>query len=264
MSKALVLLSPLLAALSACAQPLYRSEFLPLPPGPAKLADWDLRDAQYALQDGWLTVSSERSNPRALLKPTHAGDFTFRATVRGAGECHWSGLLARGVYRLEVNNQFVELALLRLVGDEWEKVARAPAYSRYLRNTGSFELRLVGRGSRISGFRLRLASADGAGRQVSLRFRLVDVWQQELQVKRQTVELPAGEEREVTVRFDSGRRGCFKVALDAGVTEADRQSVEDVGSFTVVSPALYNRPRIANSYFGGHLGGRLVHSGVDV
>ncbi|MBM3500318.1 MAG: hypothetical protein FJX74_16800, partial [Armatimonadetes bacterium] len=127
---------------------LHRSAF----DTPTSLADWSLSGAEYAVEDGWLTVRSEQSNPYAALKLKHDGDGTFRAKVRNARECHWVAILARGVYRLEVNNQFVELRLLRRVGDEWRLVAQVGGYELYPLNTQEFELRLVVEGQRICGF----------------------------------------------------------------------------------------------------------------
>jgi len=119
---------------------------------PGALDDWSLSGATYGVADGWLTVRSGKSNPYAALKVRHDGDGTFRATVRNARECHWVAILARGVYRLEVNNQFVQLRLLRKLGDEWKIVGQAGGYELYPLNTQEFELRLAMQGSRVSGF----------------------------------------------------------------------------------------------------------------
>jgi len=130
----------------------YRSDFASQPNGPAQLADWALTGGTYTLEDGWLRVTSEKSNPYAALKATLDGDGTFRATVRNARENHWCALLARGVYRLEVNNEFVRLALLRKVGEEWKLVGQVGSYELYAHNTQQFELRLTIVGRRVLGF----------------------------------------------------------------------------------------------------------------
>jgi len=153
-------MSPLMSSLLAVvaltspgqAAVLHQSDFAAFPDGPADLADWTLSGAEYAIEDGWLTVRSEQSNPYAALKLRHDGDGTFRATVRNARECHWSAILARGVYRLEINNQFVRLALHRLIDDEWQLVDEADEYSIYAHNTQTFELRLTIAGNRVQGF----------------------------------------------------------------------------------------------------------------
>ena len=342
-------MASLLAVLALCGLPqfavartLYQSDFAKVPDGPAALSDWSLDGADYRLADGWLTVKSEKSNPYARLKVAHDGDFTFRATVRNAPGCHWSGLLGRGVYRLEVNNQFVKLRLMRLVGTDWKVVGDAGDYAQYARNTQQFELRLVAVGNHITGFlddkklveytdpdpvppagdfalmggwgsnvawrdlsltdrpdlhewpyetlpkatgrevvevtqvrglsdqmpfdniyfdgdtaglKIRLKAARPSFAQAALRFRLIDVRGQQVAVQAQQVALKPDADTEVTARFPATRRGCFKVALDAGLTPATLGWVEDLGSFTVVARELNDRPRNRNSYFGGHMDG---------
>ncbi len=150
------LMSILLAAVAlpspSRAAVLHQSSFAALPDGVADLADWALSGAEYKIEDGWLTVKSEQTNPYAALKVRHDGDGTFRATVRNARDCHWSAILARGVYRLEINNQFVRLGLHRLIDDEWQLVDEAKDYSIYPHNTQAFELRLAIVGNRLHGF----------------------------------------------------------------------------------------------------------------
>jgi len=143
-----LLLLPLLVAPCCRAALVYDSAFL----DPGALDDWSLDGADYALEDGWLTVRSTQSNPYAARKRKHDGDGTFRATVRNARECHWVAILARGVYRLEVNNEFVQLRLLRKVGDEWRLVDQASSYELYPLSTQEYELRLAVQGTRILGF----------------------------------------------------------------------------------------------------------------
>ena len=326
----------------AVARPLYQSDFAKVPNGSAALPDWSLDGADYRLADGWLTVKSTKSNPYARLKITHDGDFTLRATARNAASCHWAGMLARGVYRLEVNNEFVRLRLIRRVGTDWKVVADAGDYAQYAHNTQHLELRLVAVGNHITGFlddkklveytdpepvaaggdfalmsgwgtdlawrdisltdepdlrewpyetlpkptgrelvavtqvrglsdqmpfdnvyfdgdtaglkiKLRAAKADVA--QTALRFRLIDVRGAQVAVQTQQVVLKPDADTHVMVRFPATRRGCFKVALDAGLTPATLGWVEDLGGFTVVARALNDRPRNRNSYFGGHMDG---------
>lgn len=76
---------------------------------------------------------------------------TFRAKVRDATRCHWTALVARGVYRLGVNNQSVHGALLRQAGPEWRQVPTAPGYRRHAAGAQPFELRLVAHGDRVAG-----------------------------------------------------------------------------------------------------------------
>jgi hypothetical protein len=155
-----MLLLPLLVAPHCPATIVYDRPFS----DPGALDDWPLSGATYEVADGWLTVRSEKSNPSAALKVRHDGDGTFRATVRNARECHWVAVLARGVYRLEVNNQFVELRLLRKLGDEWKLVAQVGGYELYPLNTQEFELRLTMQGGRVCGFidRKKLIEYDDA------------------------------------------------------------------------------------------------------
>lgn len=321
---------------------IYASNFGELPDGPAHLPDWRLEGGDYRIRDGWLCVTSERSNPAAVLPAACDGDFTFRARVRNARGCHWSALLARGVYRLEVNNEFVRLGLYRLHGQQWDLVAQAPAYGLFAHNTQEFELRLVGAGNRVCGFlddkklveftdpdpvppggvfallsgwgtdlawrdvrledqpdlrewpyeilpeptgrrivevtrvrgvsqsypfdntyfdgqtaafRLWLKPARGDVDRVFLRFRLINVRQEEVAKKTAEVRLAPDQETPVEISFVAPGRGCFKVALDAGTTEENLGWVEDIGSFTVVARELFERPRLRTSYFGGHMDG---------
>ncbi len=150
--RAILSLLGLLVSLGVHAAPLYESDFASRPDGPADLPDWSLSGGDFHLRDGWLCVASDRDNPVAVLPVKQDGDVTFRARVRGAIHCHWTALLARRVYRLEVNNQFVHVALLRKVGNEWRQVASAPGYRRYAASAEQFELRLVVHGDRVMGF----------------------------------------------------------------------------------------------------------------
>lgn len=102
--RVLIALLGLAATVAAHAAFLYQSDFGSMPDGPAAVPGWSLSGGEFGCEDGWLTVTSERDNPAAVLPVRHGGDPTFRATARGAVHCHWSALLARGVYRLEVNN----------------------------------------------------------------------------------------------------------------------------------------------------------------
>lgn len=102
-------------------------------------------------------------------------------------------------------------------------------------------------------FSLRTARAEVTP--VRLRLRLIDVRQQEVAREVRSVTLSPRREQEVAVTFQPSRRGCFKVALDAGQTDADMAWVEDLGGFTVVSRRLADSPRNDSSYFGGHMDG---------
>ncbi|MBU0611677.1 MAG: hypothetical protein KKI08_27615 [Armatimonadetes bacterium] len=136
-------------AVSAHAAVLYRSDFQQLPDGTAQVPGWTLAGGDYRIQSGWLTVKSERSNPVATLQAAVGGDFTFRARVRGALRVHWAALRV-GPYRLEVNRQFVRLALMQEGQDA--PVAAVPNYTRFAERGDVFELRLVHKGDRLLGF----------------------------------------------------------------------------------------------------------------
>jgi hypothetical protein len=88
-----------------------------------------------------------------------------------------------------------------------------------------------------------------------LRFRLVDVHQRTVAEQVMDVSLAATKSHDLTVKFRVKRRGCFKVALDAGTGPDDLGWVEDLGGFTVVARALHDAPRDPTSYFGGHMDG---------
>lgn len=308
-------------------------------PESAALAGWRLTGGRYQVQDGWLTVVSETSNPEATWKDARLdGDGTFRATVRNARHCHRTILEAKGVYRLEINNQFRELQLQRRTGQSWRVVARAPNYEREALADDAFELRLAFRGRQVMGFlddralvrfedpdpvpdgatfgfgggwgtdvawrdfrlspvvddtsaplldrppradeklvqvtwvrglspdsisfdgetnglRCRLTTALAQPVDARLHVALVDVRGRTLQQLDQTVTLRRGTETERTLSFLPPARGCFKVVLSAAAGTNDLRWVEDLGSFTVLSRALYERPRLTNSFFGGHMDG---------
>lgn len=136
----------------ADAKVLYRSDGPTWAGDPADLKEWRLEGANYQVQAGWLHVSSEKSNPCATLRIGHDGDGTFRATVRNARTCHWTALQGKGVFRLEVNNEFTRLALHRLTDKQWKLVGEAKDYGNYARNRYEFELRLVFVGTKVYGF----------------------------------------------------------------------------------------------------------------
>ncbi len=144
--------SLLLCGAGAVCAPIYQSGFGRLPEGSGTVPDWHLSGGDWRIASGLLTVRSDKSNPFGCLEVTHDGDGTFRATVRNARSCHRAGILAKGVYRLETNRQFVALQLLRQRGDDWVVVSQAPDPWLYARNTQQFELRLAFSGRRIVGF----------------------------------------------------------------------------------------------------------------
>ncbi|MBI2301399.1 MAG: hypothetical protein HYU66_21040 [Armatimonadetes bacterium] len=146
------LLLALLVAAPVPAAVLYRGDLAGLPDGPARLGHWRLDGGDYTLAGGWLGVQSAQSNPLAALDLKHDGDFTFCAQVRNSRSCHWAALLARGVYRLETNSQFVHLGLLRKTGGEWKLVGQAPDPWAYAQNTQDLTLRLTLAGRHVSGF----------------------------------------------------------------------------------------------------------------
>lgn len=106
----------------------------------------------FELSEGWLLVRSGKENPTVLLKQTHIGNGTFRAKLRNAISSHWAGLLAKGIYRLEVNNQFQNLRLLRKVEKRWKILAEAPKPYIYAKNQQEFEIRLSFMGKKIYGY----------------------------------------------------------------------------------------------------------------
>ena len=326
----------ILAALSAHAQPLYRSDFQQIPDGATQLPGWSLGTGAYAVEGGWLTVKSERSNPQAFLPVKVTGDFTFRAKVRGATRVHRCAL-TYGPYRLEVNNQFGRIALHQ---DGDEPLAAAGGYGKYLDHEDQFELRLVRRGNHLlafadsrkiidylmpealtdpqplglfagwgtnlawseisvtaqaderewpreqfpqplgrkyvevlrvrsladkspddhlytdgqqAGFKVTLRALQPAPQIVILRFRVKDVISRQLAEIKASLDPAQGAEKTFEITTPTGERGCFKLALYAGPDDQHTGWVEDLGSYTVVSPALEKRPRIPKSYFGGHM-----------
>ena len=141
-----------LAAAPVAAGDIYHSDFGSAASQPVELTDWQLQGGHYQIESGWLHVTSDKSNPEATLRFTHDGDGTYRAVVRNAEHCHRSMLLAKGVYRLEVNNQFRRLELGRLADKQWKLVAEAKDYGCYARDQHTFELRLTFVGHRVSAF----------------------------------------------------------------------------------------------------------------
>jgi len=142
----------LLATVPIAAQDVYRSDFGTAATQPAQLPEWQMQDGRYWTETGWLHIVSDKSNPQATLRFTHDGDGTYRAVVRNAEHCHRSMLLAKGVYQLEINNQFGRLALQRLADKQWKLVGDAKNYGLYVRNGHMLELRLVFVGRRVCAF----------------------------------------------------------------------------------------------------------------
>jgi hypothetical protein len=101
----------------------------------------------------------------------------------------------------------------------------------------------------------KLRTARQVPTPLRLRFRLIDVRQQEVTNEWRSVTLEPGKEQQLEVAFQPARRGCFKVALDAGLSDADLAWVEDLCGFTVVSRKLADAPRHSDSYLGGHMDG---------
>ena len=110
MKRTVLLAAAVCWAVTADARTLYQSDFSSVQDGPAKVRGWSLAGATYRIEQGWLHVTSAKSNPLAALRVKHDGDGTFRATVRNARNCHRAGLIARG-FRLEINNQYVRAEL---------------------------------------------------------------------------------------------------------------------------------------------------------
>lgn len=335
MLRSFTLLAVLLITTAAFPAVLYRSDFVHLPNGTQQLPGWTLSGGEYAVQDGWLTVKSERSNPEALLPVKVVGDFTFRAKVRGAMRVHRCAL-TYGPYRLEVNNQFGRIALHSSYD---QPLAAAGGYGKYLQREDMFELRLVRRLNQLlvfadsrklfaytlpeklagpqplslfsgwgtnlawseisvtdqpdesewyreqlhqptggkyvevirvrslrdlqpddniytdgqtAGLKVTLRAVQPAPQVVVLRFRVQGVLTEGREIK--TLLDPAkGAEKTFEISAKASERGCFKVRLFAGPDDQHTGWVEDVGSYAVVSPELDTRPRIPNSYFGGHM-----------
>jgi hypothetical protein len=214
------LLLAAIACLPAAVAPVragavYRSDWADQKAGAADLKDWSLGEGRFEIRDGWLTVVSDRSNPHATLKIHHDGDGTFRATVRGAALCHRTVVQARGVYRLEVNNQFGQLQLHRQIGGQWKLVAAGDRYLDYTRRRDRFELRLTFAGRRVCGFvddKKLVEYDDPAAVPPGGQFALAGGWGsdvawRDIQLSDQP-DLSAGHERAVTVKFPSPRRGC--------------------------------------------------------
>lgn len=317
---------------------LYRADFDHPRGRPGAPANFTAQEGLFTSSGGWLEIRSKQQNPWVLLQVKHDGDGTFRGTVRNADGCHWSALRGWGVYRLEINRQYVQLHLLRLSGGEWKVAAVNGEYGLCARNTQQYELRLVVQGRRVRGFlddkklldwqdpepapsggefsllggwgsdvawrdvtlsdqpdlrewpyeapakaapadlaqvtwvrnsspdgiyadgqpvglKVRLRCPRGQPTRLRLRFRLVDVCQQEVARKVAEVSFGPGEEKELAVEFQPPPRGCFKVALDAGLSSAEPAWVEDLGSFTVVARRLSQQAANPASPFGGHMDG---------
>ena len=106
-----------------------------------------------------------------------------------------------------------------------------------------------------AGLRLKLTTHRPEESRAELQFRLIDVRQKVVARKDRSVLLAPAKEHDLTVTFRPKKRGCFKVALDAGPRPGDLGWVEDLGAFTVVPRALHDGPRNPASYFGGHMDG---------
>ena len=106
-----------------------------------------------------------------------------------------------------------------------------------------------------AGLRVSLTTQRERPAQARLRFRLVNVHQRTVAEQTMNAPLARAKRHDLTVSFRPKKRGCFKVALDAGTRADDLGWVEDLGAFTVVPKALSEPGRDPQSYFGGHMDG---------
>lgn len=128
---------------------LFREEFAR--PEGLLAGPWRVLEGTARVEGGRLHITSERQNPCVLLERDFAGDLSVCLRLLRAPECHWSGMVVKGVYWLTVNRQYSALLLdkrservpsgtpLEAVG---QRLAQVPGYSKYLWDPHDFTLRL--------------------------------------------------------------------------------------------------------------------------
>lgn len=114
--------------------------------------DWSFNAAHYRLIDERLTVTSKRTNPKALLRSDIEGNATFRATLHSDGNFHWAGLIGHGAYQLVINNQNRRFELRVKEDGHWSVADFVDGYRVYVADVGSMDMRLVFSGNQVYGF----------------------------------------------------------------------------------------------------------------
>ncbi|MBM4080525.1 MAG: hypothetical protein FJ278_12560, partial [Planctomycetes bacterium] len=103
-----------------------------------------------AVKAGRLFVGSEKWNPVVTLERPFRGDVAVEVDLRDAGECHWTGVVFKGVYWVTVNRQFGTFACVkRLDGQPGHEMAVRPGYAQYVHNVNSFRLAITQVGKRF-------------------------------------------------------------------------------------------------------------------
>ena len=96
------------AVLQAAETPLYRADF-----SAALGPDWQVVDGRVAVENGRLTVRSDRSNPFVRLNRRFHGDLSVRVRLLGGPGSHWSGVVVKDTWWLTLNNEFAAVLLVR-------------------------------------------------------------------------------------------------------------------------------------------------------
>lgn len=123
-----------------------------LDPPTTDFADWSLQNGEFEISKGWVFVKSHTSNPQIIIPTKIEGDLDFQATLRNIEGFHWAGLLAKGIFRLIVNNESGRLELQKREGTAWKTAAYAENYQLYVRKNESFRMRLVFAGESLSAY----------------------------------------------------------------------------------------------------------------
>ncbi|HID07844.1 MAG TPA: hypothetical protein EYP10_11945, partial [Armatimonadetes bacterium] len=122
---------------------------------------WEVLEGTARVENGRLHILSQRQNPRVLLHRQFEGDISVSMRLMRAPECHWSGMVVKGIYWLTVNRQYGSLMLDRRMGRVpsgvpveavGKQLARVGGYSIYLWDAQDFVMRLDCHGTTLRAY----------------------------------------------------------------------------------------------------------------
>lgn len=130
---------------------LYSGNFDAMPDGRRPSEPWQGGGKRVAVQGGRLFLGSEKWNPILTLDREFEGDVAVAVDLRGASECHWSGVVVKGVYWITVNRQFGTLSCVKRVPEQPPvTMATRKGYGVYVHDTNAFRLSVTQVGGRFS------------------------------------------------------------------------------------------------------------------
>jgi hypothetical protein len=140
---------------------LFRETFDRCEEGKPPPAPWQVLEGQALVENGSLHITSQKQNPRVLLRQQFSGDISVTLRLRKAPGCHWSGMAVKGVYWLTVNQQYTSLLLDRRLDrvpsgiapeEVGKRLAGVPNWGAYLWDPQDFVMRLDCQGKTLRAY----------------------------------------------------------------------------------------------------------------